>query len=271
MTSIHPSEDPPLGWCVPCLAVRDIQTTLDFYAKMDLLPYGGNPADGWSMLRNRAIEIHVFEGRHIDKDLVNLRGGDLPRIREVLAARGFETHKVLGEHSFIYLDPDGREVFFDSSPEETAEYESGQRLTGLPKEADVHAGTGLDLGNLTWCLACGDLGRTSVFYERLGFVPGDGEPEKGRSLLARRDHLPGPGIRLLTTTLTLCEGTIPADTLSFRGGHVAEIASALQARGLDIGAGVQRATDGGESLLLVDPDDHPLFFDTPPSERLYRR
>ena len=49
MPSIHPSEDPALGWLVPCLAVKDLSASLDFYAKLDLVRYGGNPAENWAM------------------------------------------------------------------------------------------------------------------------------------------------------------------------------------------------------------------------------
>ncbi len=73
MPSIHPSEEPRLGWFVPCLAVADLRTSLDFYVHLDLVMYGGDVNENWAMLRNRVIEIHVFQG-HIPKDLLNFRG-----------------------------------------------------------------------------------------------------------------------------------------------------------------------------------------------------
>jgi hypothetical protein len=61
---------------------------------------------------------------------------------------------------------------------------------------------------------------------------------------------------------------IPADLLNFRGGDVAAIAEKLGEAGVDLQEGVREAPDGGRSLLIYDPDEHPLFFDTTPPERL---
>ena len=57
--------------------------------------------------------------------------------------------------------------------------------------------------------------------------------------------------------------------LTFRGGHVAAIADVLRARGIDTGEGLKVGADGGEHLLIEDPDGRPVFFDTTPSDRLY--
>jgi catechol 2,3-dioxygenase-like lactoylglutathione lyase family enzyme len=268
LPSIHSSESPELGWLVPCLAVGDLPASLDFYARLGLVQYGGNVAQNWVMLRNRAIEIHLFKG-HIEKDLLNFRGGDPVAIRAAMKSRGLEVKTSFGEASFIYRDPDGREVFFDTGPEEIAAYQSGQPLTGPIPEDDVHAGTGLDLGNLTWCLSCANLQATSTFYETLGLIPSGGRPESGWVILARRDHLPAPGKRLITTWLSLFAGMIPRDTINFRGGNVAEIAEHLAQEGIDARDDLKTAPDGGESLLIVDPDERPVFFDTTPPERLY--
>lgn len=90
----------------------------------------------------------------------------------------------------------------------------------------------------------------------------------GWAILARPDHPPVLGKRRVTPYLSLFQGKIPADTLNFRGGNVEEIAATLEARGVAIGDGVKTSADGGESLLLTDPDDRPVFFDTAPAERL---
>jgi len=268
MVSIHPSETPPLGWLVPCLAVSDLAASLEFYAKLDLVPYGGSPSEGWSMLRNRAIEIHMFQG-HIPRDLLNFRGGDTNVIRNALLGRGLEVSTVQSEWSFTYVDPDGREVFFDTSDEELEDYAAGKPLTGPIPENDVHSGPGLDLGNLTYCCACEDLVATSEFYQTLGLVRAGGEPTSGWEILARTDHRPVPGKRVTATYLSLFEGLIPSDVLNLRGGDVSAIARTLAERGLDLGEGVQTGDDGGESLMLADPDGHTVFLDTMVPERLY--
>jgi catechol 2,3-dioxygenase-like lactoylglutathione lyase family enzyme len=268
MPSIHPSENPPLGWLVPCLAVADLTASLDFYAKLDLVRYGGDPKENWAMLRSRAVEIHLFEG-HIPKDLLNFRGGDPEAIRSALAERGLAIASEQGPGSFTVLDPDGREVFFDTCAEEIAAYESGQPLTAPVPEKDVHAGPGLDLGNLTCCLDCAELEATRGFYRSLGLVPAGGVPEEGWAILARADHMPAPGKRLVGTSLSLFRDMIPEDMLNLRGGNVGSIAETIAGRGVDLLDGVQTAPDGGECLLVRDPDGRAVFFDTTPPERLY--
>ena len=62
MPCIHPSECPPLGWLVPCFAVADLKASIEFYETLGFSVYGGNVEESWAMLRNRAIEIHLFEG-----------------------------------------------------------------------------------------------------------------------------------------------------------------------------------------------------------------
>lgn len=268
MPSIHPSENPPLGWLIPCLAVKDLAASLDWYAKLDLEIYGGNVDENWAMLRNRAVEIHLFHG-HIEKDVLNFRGGDLPVVRQALVDRGLEPRGEEGFAAWTFVDPDGRDVFLDSSPEETADYAAG-KFTTIPNGSDdVHAGEGMDLGNFTVCLSCADLPATSKFYETMGFVPTAGEPENGWSILTRPDHPAKFGERMATTSLSLFSGMIPRDTLNLRGGNVGSIAGTLAESGIDLGDGVQTAPDGGESLFLFDPDDRPVLFDTTPPERLY--
>jgi catechol 2,3-dioxygenase-like lactoylglutathione lyase family enzyme len=268
MPSIHPSEKPALGWLVPCLAVKDLSVALDFYGKLDLVQYGGDVAEKWAMLRNRAIEIHVFQG-HIPADLLNFRGGDLDEIRAFTDGQGLEVDAEEGPKSFILRDPDRREVFFDSSPEEQRDYESGQPLTSPVPGDDVHAGDGIDLGNMACCLACADLSANRSFYESLGLVLGLGEPEHGWAVMSRADHPPEFGRRQITTCVSLFQGVIPADTLNFRGGNVKAISEVLEERGVDLGDGVTVGDDGGESLFIQDPEGRPILFDTTPPERLY--
>ena len=90
-----------------------------------------------------------------------------------------------------------------------------------------------------------------------------------RAILTRPDHPPVFGARRATTSISLFQGMIPSDTLNLRGGNVGAIAQAVGERGVDLGAGVQIGTDGGESILLLDPDERPILFDTTPPERLY--
>jgi catechol 2,3-dioxygenase-like lactoylglutathione lyase family enzyme len=268
MPSIHPSEEPALGWLAPCLNTADLKACMAFYGKLGFVQYGGNTAEGWAMMRNRGSELHMFQG-HVDKDTLNFRGCSPAAIRPAMEERGLTVDTVMGERSFQYLDPDGRPVFIDSGADEETAYQSGQPLIDEVPAEQAFGGEGLDVGNLSWCLACADLTDTMKFYETLGFVPAGGEPTAGWAILARPDHKPAPGTRVMGPYLSLFKGMIPADCLSFRGGNVDAIAAAVKALGVDLGKGVQTAPDGAESLALTDPDGRTVLFDTGVAERLY--
>ena len=133
-------------------------------------------------------------------------------------------------------------------------------MTIAIEEGDVQAGEGLDLGNLTYCLACADLGRTRAFYETLGFVRVGPDSPVGGEILARADHIPAPGKRLIATYLSLSGGMLSRDGIGFRGGNVAAIAKTLGAGGVDLQKGPRAAPDGEPSLLIEDPDGRPVSF-----------
>ena len=267
MPSIHPSEHPPLGWLVPCLAVNDIHESIDYYAALGFERLGGDPDAGWAALRSRANEIHLFQG-HIEQDLLNLRGGDWDAIKAALDERGLEAQGGDGFAARTYLDPDGRPVFFDATDDEVRAYHSGRPLT-LPIIGELHSGDGVDLGNLTVCLNCQSLSETRDFYAALAFEAGGGDADTGWLIMARPDHHPAAGKRVDSVYLSLFEGMIPEDLLNFRGGNVRAIADQLAGHGIDLGDGVTVGEDGGESLMLTDPDGRTVFFDTTPRERLY--
>jgi catechol 2,3-dioxygenase-like lactoylglutathione lyase family enzyme len=271
MTSIHPSEDPQWGWLVPTLNCADLGVTLAFYEKLGFVRFGGNPDrdEGWAMIRNGLIEVHLFTAAHCPADGLNFRGGDAGGIRAALAARGLTATRVDGPTSFTHTDPDGRGVFFDIGEPEVSQFQGGQPLTlPLPDGVDLEDRE-LDLGNFTWCLVCENLQATADFYCAMGFTAAGGEPENGWAILARADHLPSPGKRLGAMHLSLFHDMIPKDMLNFRGGNVAAIAKVLGERGVDLCDEVKTGEDGTESLSITDPDGRPVFFDTTPAERLY--
>jgi hypothetical protein len=267
MPSVHPSERPQWGWLVPILSCRELVSTLGFYEKAGFSTIGGDPERGWAIIRNGPIELHLFTG-YTEKDLLNFRGGDHQGMRASLAGSYVEMKKV-GPTSFISTDPEGREVFFDTGESEVRHYQWGQPLSVALPEGEALQDRRIDLGNLSWCLACEDIGKSMDFYCSMGLFLTGGQPNEGWAVLARQDHRPVPGRRLDSIYLTLFSGMLPKDTLSFRGGDVSAIAGHLETEGIELGEGVQIAEDGGESLLVMDPDGRALFFETTPNERLY--
>ena len=270
MSSIFPSESPQWGWAVVCLSCGDkLDACIDFYKKLGFRQHGGEPDKGWCMLRSGVNELHLFDFPKREHEMLNFRGGDIAGVRAAVDALGAPVFKEFGPTSFIVLDPDGRQVFFDYSDAEAAELETGQMLTvPLPEGEGVHD-TDMDLGNFSWCLACDDLATTSAFYCALAFVPAGGQPQRGWQILGRPDHVVEYGERADAMHVSLFQGIIPTDMLNFRGGNVAAIATVIEGRGVALGDGVQVSEDGGESLMVLDPCGRPVLFDTTPPERLY--
>lgn len=268
MPSIFPSETPQWGWVVLNLNCPDLKNTMAFYEKLGFDQFGGEVDKNWAMLRNGLVEIHLFQG-FIKMDMLNYRGGDFAGIRAALDAAELKEIATQGPQSFTLQDPDGRHVFFDIGEPEVSQLKAGQILTiPLPDGQELDQRR-LDLGNFSWCLSCKELSTTANFYSKLGFQSSGGMPSQGWQILARADHQPTPKRRVQTVHLSLFQGMIPEDTLNFRGGNVSEIADQLAAQGIDLKDGVKVAEDGGESLLITDPDGRPVFFDTTPPERLY--
>jgi catechol 2,3-dioxygenase-like lactoylglutathione lyase family enzyme len=118
------------------------------------------------------------------------------------------------------------------------------------------------LGNFSVSLAVKDLGRSCVFYEKLGFRTIGGDPAKNWLILQNE-----------TSTIGLFQGMFERNILTFNPGwdracallpefdDVREIQRALKTRGLDLASAADEASTGPASLMLVDPDGNPILID----------
>lgn len=118
-----------------CLDVRDIHASIDFYRKLDFTVTDDHTDDGWAMLQHRGFVLCLFQG-HIDRNLMNFRGGDIEEIAAVLKERGIELSKGPevekdGSWSAEVKDPDGNVIYFNTFP---AEREKFLREGGLIRE-----------------------------------------------------------------------------------------------------------------------------------------
>src|ERR1051326_8630983 len=115
--------------------------------------------------------------------------------------------------------------------------------------------------NLGWCDVCITVDSVTAsreFYERLGFRRVEGEDEKGWAVVTNDD------LRLGLFESQFMDGY--PFTLNFRGGDVFAIAESLKASGIECSSGPKRASNGGCSATIHDPDGHLIFFDTAPGE-----
>jgi catechol 2,3-dioxygenase-like lactoylglutathione lyase family enzyme len=111
------------------LAVRDIEASRAFYAKLGFAPVAGDAAQGWLVLRNGTTVIGLFQGMFERNTLTFNPGWDIKMntlgsftdVRELqrelksqgvqFVAEADETGS--GPGSFVIVDPDGNPVLVD--------------------------------------------------------------------------------------------------------------------------------------------------------------
>jgi len=105
------------------LAVRDIEASRAFYAKLGFAPVAGDASQGWLILRNGATVIGLFQGMFERNTLTFNPGWDIEMntlgsftdVRELqrqLKSQGVEfvaeaDETGTGPGSFVIVDPDG--------------------------------------------------------------------------------------------------------------------------------------------------------------------
>lgn len=105
-----------------CLNVKNLQSSCAFYAKMGFSQTDGKLADGWAIIRDGENELHLFQG-HVSANTLNFRGGDVFAIAASLREQGLKmTSDAMkepdGSDGAWIKDPDGNDIYFNTSPEE---------------------------------------------------------------------------------------------------------------------------------------------------------
>ena len=111
------------------LAVADIAASRDFYERFGFEVVGGDPAEGWQILRNGDHTIGLFQGM-FDKNILTFNPGwdsqarpletftDVRELQRQLKAGGVQLvseadEDGTGPASFVAIDPDGNPVLVD--------------------------------------------------------------------------------------------------------------------------------------------------------------
>ena len=111
------------------LAVADIAASRDFYEQLGFEVVGGDPAEGWQILRNGDHTIGLFQGM-FDKNILTFNPGwdsqarpldtftDVRELQRQLKANGVQLVSEADENgtgpaSFVAIDPDGNPVLVD--------------------------------------------------------------------------------------------------------------------------------------------------------------
>lgn len=111
-----------LGWCEICLNVRSIDRSLAFYTELGFRQVGGSVRHGWAVLAYGACRIALYEG-HIDRNMLNFRGGDVEAIARMLKEKGIAlasdaSREADGSVGATVEDPDGNLLYFNTHPDE---------------------------------------------------------------------------------------------------------------------------------------------------------
>jgi lactoylglutathione lyase len=111
------------------LAVRDIEASRSFYAKLGFEPVMGEASQGWLIVRNGDTVIGLFQGM-FEKNTLTFNPGwdrdtnalasftDVRQLQRQLKADGVEFATEVdeagsGPGSFVVVDPDGNPILVD--------------------------------------------------------------------------------------------------------------------------------------------------------------
>ena len=111
------------------LAVKDIEASKAFYAKLGFVAFAGDQAQGWLILRNSDHVVGLFQGL-FEKNILTFNPGwdqnaqplpaftDVRELQHQLKALGVQflqeaDEGSTGPASFMVIDPDGNPILVD--------------------------------------------------------------------------------------------------------------------------------------------------------------
>ncbi len=111
------------------LSVKDLGASRDFYGRLGFEPVGGDPDEGWLILRNGDHVIGLFEGK-FDQNILTFNPGwdqqgresetftDVREIQKELRNRNVTLVReadetTTGPASCVVVDPDGNPILID--------------------------------------------------------------------------------------------------------------------------------------------------------------
>jgi len=118
-----------LGAFSVSLAVKDLEASRDFYEKLGFESFGGDPQQGWLILRNGDHVLGLFQGM-FEKNILTFNPGwdqganeldsftDVREMQRELKSRGVALDSeadgsTSGPASVTLSDPDGNQILID--------------------------------------------------------------------------------------------------------------------------------------------------------------
>jgi predicted lactoylglutathione lyase len=120
------SNELDLGSYFPCLNVKQLDKSIDYYLKLGFKIREDHREDNWMVLQHNNMILSLFQG-HIERNLINFRGGDIAAIVAIAKKRGIKFNKPAhiehdGSWSAETIDPDGNVIYFNTFPDEREKY-----------------------------------------------------------------------------------------------------------------------------------------------------
>jgi predicted lactoylglutathione lyase len=115
-----------LGDFTYCLNVQDIQLSVRFYEQLGFQRVEEHLDEGWAVLKQNNCVLSLYEG-HIERNLLNFRGADIPQLETTLMEHGLTLSKPAqkepdGSWSAELKDPDGNVIYLNTFEEEREAY-----------------------------------------------------------------------------------------------------------------------------------------------------
>lgn len=127
-----------LGENLPCLNVKDLARSIEFYAKLDFKMIEDHRSENCCVLQHNNVALCLYQG-HIAENLINFRGGDIGAIYKETTERGLQFEKPAlphpdGSWNATIRDPDGNCISFNTFPDERDGYlRTGKLIDYQPK------------------------------------------------------------------------------------------------------------------------------------------
>lgn len=115
-----------LGEYYPCLNVKDLESSIQFYLKLGFEMIDDQREHNYAIMQHNNMALSLYQG-HIKQNLINFRGGDIEEIVTEASQAGLEfdeeaTKEEDGSWSAEITDPDGNVIYFNTFPDEREQY-----------------------------------------------------------------------------------------------------------------------------------------------------
>ncbi len=121
-----------LGEFTLCLNVNDLAASIRFYQNLGFDIITDEQSDGWAVLQHNNLILSLYQG-HIERNLLNFRGGDVKEIAQQadkngLSLSGPYQREPDGSEGAELRDPDGNVIYLNTFPDERMKYLQGRSV-----------------------------------------------------------------------------------------------------------------------------------------------